>query len=94
MTVSPEVEELVRRVMLVGDYASEDAVLVAALQALGERRQAEEGNSLEPPPRVSPLGMQLREIRAQYVAGGGDLLSAEQVDWEIAQRRGERNPGD
>lgn len=60
--------------MLVGDYASENTVLVAALQALGERRQAEEGKRLEQPPRVSALGIQLREIRAQYVAGSGATL--------------------
>ena len=93
MTVSPEVEALVRQVMLVGDYASEDAVLLAALQALGERQQVEQGPPGQPYPRVSPLGMQLREIRTQYVANGGELLTAEQFDRELAQRRGERNPG-
>lgn len=80
--------------MRVGDYASENDVLLVALQALGERRQTDDAKSLEPPDQVSPLGMQLREIRAQYVAGGGKVLSAEQFDREMAQRRGERNPGD
>jgi hypothetical protein len=94
MTISPEVEELVRQVMLAGDYPSENAVLLAALRALGERRQAEEGNRRESLPRVSPLGVQLRDIRAQYVAGGGELITAEQLDREIAQRRGECNQGD
>ena len=94
MTVSPEVEELVRRAMRTGHYPSEDAVLLAALTALGERRPAQDGRRFEVPDRVSPLGMQLRELRAQYVAGGGDLLSAEQLDREIAQRRGERSPGE
>ena len=41
MTVSPEVEKLVKHAMRVGDFASEDEVLLAALQALSERRQTE-----------------------------------------------------
>lgn len=94
MTVSPEVEELVKYVMRVGDYASENDVLLAALQALNERRQTAEvkrRNRREP---ISPLGVQLREIRAQYLAGGGEVMSPEQFDRELAERRGERNPGD
>jgi toxin ParE1/3/4 len=94
MTVSPEVEELVRRVIRVGDYPSEDAVLLAALHALGERRQAEERRSQGTLHRVSPLGLRLREMRSQYVAGGGELLTIEQFDRAVAQRRGERNPGE
>ena len=94
MTVSPEVEELVKRAMRVGDFASENEVLLAALQALGERPRAEKGNRPEPPDQVSPLGMQLRGIRAQYLAGGGEVMSPEQFDRELAERRGERNPGD
>ena len=94
MTVSPEVEALVKRAMRVGDYVSENEVLPAALQALGERRQTDDAKRREPPDQVSPLGMELREIRAQYVAAGGNVLSVEQFDCELAQRRGERNPGD
>jgi hypothetical protein len=94
MTVSPEVEELVKRAMRVGDYASENEVLLAALQALNERRQSHDVRRRKPSDSVSPIGMQLREIRAQYMAGGGDVLSPEQFDREMAQRRGERNPGD
>ena len=93
MTVSPEVEELVRRAMRAGDYPSEDAVLLAALQALGERRPADEGKRPRSGTLVSQLGARLRGIRAQYVAGGGKLLTAEQLQQEIAERRGERNLG-
>ncbi|HPM84408.1 MAG TPA: hypothetical protein PLF81_27070 [Candidatus Anammoximicrobium sp.] len=94
MTVSPEVEELVKYVMRVGDYASENDVLLAALQALDERRQTAEVKGRKRTEPVSPLGMQLREIRAQYLAGGGEVMSPEQFDRELAERRGERNPGD
>ena len=94
MTVSPEVEELVKRAMRVGDFASEDEVLLAALEALNERRQMDPVKRGKPNDSVSPLGMQLREIRAQYLARGGDALSPEQLDQEMAQRRGERNPGE
>jgi hypothetical protein len=90
MTVSPEVEQLVKQAMLVGDYDSENAVLLAALRALAEQQQAEDENR----PQISTLGLQLREIRAQYISSGGDLLTAEQLDHEMAQRRGERNPGE
>jgi hypothetical protein len=90
MTVSPEVEELVKQAMLVGDYDSEDAVLLAALQALAERQQTEEVKR----PQITPLGLKLREIRAQYISGGGDLLTVEQLDREIAQRRGQRDLGE
>jgi hypothetical protein len=90
MTVSPEVEQLVKQAMLVGDYDSENEVLLAALRALAEQQQAEDENR----PQISTLGLQLREIRAQYISSGGDLLTAEQLDHEMAQRRGERNPGE
>ncbi|MCY7276820.1 MAG: hypothetical protein LH702_24580 [Phormidesmis sp. CAN_BIN44] len=36
----------------------------------------------------SPLGKQLREIRAQIVASGIPLLNDEELDREIAERRG------
>ena len=94
MTVSPEVEELVKRAMRVGDYASENEVLLAALQALHERREAGEVEQRNPNPGLSPFGLRMREIRAQYLAGGGDVLSPEQLDRELALRRGERNLGD
>jgi Spy/CpxP family protein refolding chaperone len=94
MTVSPEVEELVKHAMRVGDFASEDEVLLAALHALDERRQTDPVKRRKPSESVSPLGMQLREIRAHYLAGGGDVLAPEQFDQEMAQRRGERNPGE
>ena len=94
MTVSPEVEEFVKHVMRVGDYASENDVLLAALQALDERRQTAEMKRRKRSEPMSLLGMQLREIRAQYLAGGGEVMSPEQFDRELAERRGERNPGD
>lgn len=89
MTVSPEIEELVKHAMRVGDYASENEVLLAALRALNERRQTAEMIRRRPSDCVSSLGMQLREIRAQYLAGGGNVLSPEEFDHEMAQRRGD-----
>jgi hypothetical protein len=94
MNVSAEVEEIVRRMMRCDDYPSENAVLLAALQALGERRQVEDRPDRKTLHPVSVLGTRLRQIRAEYVAGGGDLLTVEEFDGEMAQRRGERNPGD
>jgi hypothetical protein len=94
MTVSREVEELARRMMLAGDYASEDAVLLAGLQALEQRQPAGEDGRRPSTPQVSPLGARLREIREQYLAGGGALLTAADVDREIAQRRGVRDLGE
>lgn len=37
---------------------------------------------------ISPLGKKLRELRAQIVASGEPLLSREDLDREIAERRG------
>ncbi|GAP96776.1 hypothetical protein [Leptolyngbya sp. NIES-2104] len=37
---------------------------------------------------ISPLGKKLREIRAQIVASGEPLLSREELDRELAERRG------
>ena len=85
MTVSPEVEELVKYVMRVGDYASENDVLLAALQVLNERRQTAEVKRRKRSEPISPLGMQLREIRAQYLAGGEEVMSPEQFDRELAK---------
>jgi hypothetical protein len=39
-------------------------------------------------PEISPLGKKLRELRAEIVASGEPLLSREQLDHEIAERRG------
>jgi hypothetical protein len=38
------------------------------------------------------LGRRLREIRARYIANGGELLTADQLDAELANLRGERQP--
>ncbi|MGG6267326.1 hypothetical protein ACQ4M3_22595 [Leptolyngbya sp. AN03gr2] len=39
-------------------------------------------------PEISPLGRKLRELRAQIVASGEPLLSREDLDRELAERRG------
>lgn len=36
------------------------------------------------------LGRQLRELRRRYILGGGQLLGPEEIDREVAERRGER----
>jgi gentisate 1,2-dioxygenase len=41
-----------------------------------------------PSPEISPLGKKLRELRAQIVASGEPLLSREELDREITERRG------
>jgi|GEM_PF-1089965 len=37
----------------------------------------------------SELGRRLRRIRQQYIAQGGTLLSAREIEAEVADRRGE-----
>jgi hypothetical protein len=37
---------------------------------------------------MSPLGKRLMEIRRKFIAEGGKLLSREELDQEIAERRG------
>ena len=40
--------------------------------------------------RESELGKTLRRIRARYIAKGGKLLSIDEIDREVEDRRGER----
>jgi len=37
---------------------------------------------------ISPLGRRLREIRRRFIEEGGKLLTSEELDSEIAERRG------
>ncbi|MFH1116448.1 MAG: hypothetical protein V1792_21255 [Pseudomonadota bacterium] len=37
---------------------------------------------------ISPLGRRLREIRRRFIEEGGTLLTSEELDREIAERRG------
>jgi hypothetical protein len=37
---------------------------------------------------VSPLGKRLMEIRRKFIAEGGKLLSREELEQEISERRG------
>ncbi|MCY6489415.1 hypothetical protein [Leptolyngbya sp. GGD] len=39
-------------------------------------------------PEISPLGKRLRELRAEIVASGEPLLSREDLERELAERRG------
>ncbi|MFO7907491.1 MAG: hypothetical protein R6U98_32890 [Pirellulaceae bacterium] len=36
----------------------------------------------------SPLGQQLQELRQQFIAEGGELLTADEVAAEVRERRG------
>ena len=47
---------------------------------------------LENTPARTPLGKQLRASREEYIRSGGKLLSMEEIDRELADRRGERYP--
>lgn len=40
------------------------------------------------------LGRQLREIRQKIISSGAKLLDAEEIEGELALRRGERSPGE
>jgi len=39
-------------------------------------------------PEMSPLGNQLMEIRKKYIAEGGKLLAREELEQDLAERRG------
>jgi hypothetical protein len=58
-----------------------------------EIAQGYEGQNtkISPSPDESALGKVLRRIRERYIAEGGRLLSMEEIDREVAQRRGERS---
>jgi hypothetical protein len=47
-------------------------------------------NSKAPSREISELGRRLQEISDRYIAQGGELLTIEQLDRELAERRGER----
>jgi hypothetical protein len=49
-------------------------------------------SSMPRPQARTALGRRLREIRERIVASGRPLLSLEELDREIAARRGERQP--
>ena len=52
-----------------------------------------QGSGLRPsPPARTELGRRLRKIRERRIAAGGDLLTVEEIDRELAERRGERHP--
>lgn len=36
----------------------------------------------------TPLGKKLKELRSQFIAAGGDLLTADEVAAEVRDRRG------
>jgi hypothetical protein len=44
--------------------------------------------------RESELGRRLRRLRQQYIAEGGILLTAPEIEAEIANRRGEHSSKD
>jgi hypothetical protein len=46
-----------------------------------------------PGQRRTALGRRLDEIRERIKAGGEPLLSWEEIDRELAERRGEERPG-
>jgi len=49
----------------------------------------ETSRSTKPKQRRTPLGRRLDEIRERVKASGQPLLSWEDIDWELAERRGE-----
>lgn len=46
--------------------------------------------SAEPRVPTSDLGRRLRQLRAQIVASGAPLLDWQELEYEVAERRGER----
>jgi hypothetical protein len=42
---------------------------------------------------MSPLGNRLLEIRKKFIAEGGKLLTREELEQEIAERRGNASSG-
>lgn len=75
--------------METGRHPSEESVLLGAVKTLAEQQHNK--NALpKTQHHPSSLGKRLREIREQYIASGGSLLSMDQLDQEMAERRGER----
>jgi hypothetical protein len=56
-------------------------------QSLAERRQSE-SSPTESPPAVSELGKKIQSIRDRIVASGIPLLTPEEVEKEVLERRG------
>jgi hypothetical protein len=47
-------------------------------------------NGHSPKPPVTPLGKELRKLREKYIASGGKLLNRQELEREVAERRGLR----
>ena len=67
----------------VSDLSLEEQTRDEAAFALAQARQAK-----------TPLGRRLWEIRASIVASGVALLSWDEIDQEVAERRGGAHQGD
>ena len=74
--------------------ATEWAQLWKHIETFIEHVPLEVRTGLDPAlgPSKTELGRKLREIRARYLARGGELLTAEEIDREVAERRGEQYP--
>jgi len=46
------------------------------------------GHTSKQKPKISELGLELRKLRARYIARGGKLLSRRELEREIAELRG------
>lgn len=69
-----------------------EELVIAKLRELAPEQQQQVWDFINTLPteqtKSSPLGKKLRELRAQIVASGEPLLSREELDLELAERRG------
>lgn len=90
-TLPTEVQAMVEQEMEDGQYSSEEEVLMAAMRAFVGRRKTRKTAEQKTATQRSTLGKRLRAIRRRYVEAGGKLLTVEELDREVAERRGERS---
>ncbi len=62
-----------------------------AMPSFADRRKPPKRERDVDPRPATELGRRLREIRARYIKRGGRLLTADEIDREVADRRGEQS---
>jgi putative addiction module CopG family antidote len=78
----PELEKFVEAQVNTGKYASADAVILAGIELLAQRKEIDE----EYLPQT-PLGKELWRIRQRAIAAGMQLADAEDIADEISSQR-------
>lgn len=66
-------------------YLPEELPVNSRIRITIETLEEDESSDFQP---RTPLGSRLLALRNQYIASGGTLLSADEIDAELEQRRG------